>query len=90
MASINSLDLAVLRRLLAQRQMVNDNIYNVAKAMLKEGTTIRYRVNERDYFGSVVQVIGIPSTTRVRVKNLHTLKERDIQLGDITGLVQEN
>ena len=84
------LNLAVLRRLLAQRKLVNDNIHNVAKSMLKPDQKIQYRVNGRDYFGRVIEVIGNPGRTQVRVENLVTLKQRDIWLVDITGLVQEN
>lgn len=87
----SDLSLTVLRRLLAQSKLVNDNIHNVATSMLKPGTKIQYRANGgRDYFGSVEGVAGIPGTTRVKVKNLQTQKVRDIYLADITGLVQEN
>lgn len=85
------LNITVLRRLLDQRKTINTNIYNVAKSMLKPGTKIEYKANGgRTYFGSVVGIVGIPSTTRVRVSNHVTAKERDIDLADITGLVQEN
>jgi hypothetical protein len=86
----NNLNITVLRRLLAQRKLVNDNIHNVAMSMLKPGTKIQYMVNERSYFGSVEGIAGIPGTTRIKVKNLQTQKVRDIYLADITGLVQEN
>ena len=84
------LNLKVLQRLLAEQKRVNSNIHNVAASMLKPGTTVQYLINERRYFGSVVDVIGLPGTTRVRVENLSTLKKRDIGLSDITGLVQEH
>jgi hypothetical protein len=50
---------------------------------------VQYRINEREYYGSVVAVLGVPGATRLRVKNLHTLKERDIELAAVTGLIQE-
>lgn len=87
----HDLNIAVLRRLLAQRKIMNTNIHNVATSMLKPGTKIQYKANGgRDYYGVVQDVIGLPGTTRVRVRNMSTQKERDIYLGDVTGLVQEN
>jgi len=85
------LNIAVLRRLLSQQKLVNSNIHNVATSMLKPETKIQYKANGgRNYYGSVQFIVGTPGTTRVRVKNLQTQKERDISLADITGLVQEN
>lgn len=84
------LNFSVLRRLLRERKRVNDNIHNVALSMLKPGTKIQYEVNERAYYGAVVAICGISGSTRVRVQNLRTLKERDIALFQITGLVQEH
>jgi hypothetical protein len=84
------LNLSVLRRLLGERRRANENIHNVAMAMFKPGSKLQYRINVREYFGRVEAVIGLPGSTRVRVVNLSTLKKRDIQLRDITGLVQEN
>jgi len=87
----NDLNIAVLRRLLAQRKLVNGNIHDVAQSMLKPGTKIQYKANGgRDYYGCVVEVIGSSGRTQIRVKNVQTLKDRDIHLADITGLVQEN
>ncbi|MBS4062716.1 MAG: hypothetical protein KG029_20140 [Bacteroidetes bacterium] len=83
------LNLSVLLRLLAEQKRVNENLHNVAASMLKPGTTVQYQYNARRYFGDVEDVIGMPGTTRVRVKNLSTQKVRDIQLSDITGLVKE-
>lgn len=82
--------LAVVRRLLVERQRVNDNLHNVARAMFQPGIQIRYQINDNEYFGTVIDVIGIPGTTRVRVCNLRTQRQRDIHLCQITGIVQED
>lgn len=89
MATNDLLSLSVIRRLLAERKRANDNLHNVAESMFRPGVKVQYRVNEREYFGSVVAVCGIAGSTRLRVKNLHTLKEREIQLADVTGIVKE-
>ena len=88
------LTLAVLRRQLAEQKRVDDNVHNLAKAMFQPGAKVQYKVavggQWRDYFGECVDVCGVPGTTRVRVRNLSTLKEREIELFQITGLLQEN
>jgi hypothetical protein len=86
---MTDLNLAVLRRLLSERKRIDGNIYNVASSMLTPGTKLQYQANEREYYGVVVGICGIPSTTRVRVRNLRTQKEREIGLYQITGIVQE-
>jgi hypothetical protein len=78
----NDLPLQVIKRLLG-------DLHNVAKSMLPTGKKVQYMINDREYFGKVVFIGGIPGMTRVRVMNLHTLKQRDIGLFQITGLVQE-
>ena len=85
----SELSLAVLRRLLGERRRANENLHNVAVSMFQPGCKVQYRLSAREYFGSVVAVLGLPGSTRVRVLNLATQKERDIQLYEITGLVQE-
>jgi hypothetical protein len=86
----NDLTLTVLRRQLDQRKLVDTNIHNLAKSIFKPDLNIKYRLNARDYFGRVIEVIGVPGRTQVRVENVVTLKKRDIALSDVTGLVQEN
>jgi hypothetical protein len=86
----NDLTLTVLRRQLDQRKLVDANIHNLAKSIFKPELNIKYRLNNRDYFGRVIEVIGVPGRTQVRVENVVTLKKRDIDLVNITGLVQEN
>lgn len=81
--------LSTLRQLLSKRNHIDQDIYNVTKSLLPPGTKIQYRINFRDYFGRVVEVVGSPTRPQVRVENLSTLKKRDIQLNDITGIVQE-
>lgn len=83
------LALQVIRRLLNERRRANENLHNVAKSMLEPGKKVQYQVNEREYFGSVVFIGGFPGKTYVRVMNLRTLKERNIELSQITGLIQE-
>lgn len=87
----NDLTITVLRRQLDQRKILDRNIHNLAVSMLKPGTKLQFKANgNRDYFGSVVEIVGGIGTTQVRVRNLLTQKVRDIHLGDITGIVQEN
>jgi len=86
----NDLTLVVLRRQLDQRKLVDSNIHNLAKSIFKPGVKVQWRVNARDYYGAVIEVIGMPGRTQVRVENVMTTKKRDLQLSDITGLVQEN
>lgn len=89
--TINDLNITVLRRQLEQRRMIDQNIHNLALSMLKPGTKVQFKANgNRDYFGSVVEIVGGVGTTQVRVRNLQTQKERDIHLVDITGIVWEN
>lgn len=86
--------LAVLRRQLSERARVNANVHHLAVAMFKPGTKIEFELEladrKRKYFGECVAVCGIAGTTRLRVKNLSTLKEREIELRQVTGLVKEN
>jgi hypothetical protein len=84
------LSLAALRRQMAQLNMVNQNIHNLARSIFKEGVKVQYTVNAREYFGCVVEVSGSPGNTRVRVLNVVTNRKRDLMVADITGLVQEN
>lgn len=85
----NDLNLTVLRRLLDQRRKLDKDIHNVANTLLKPNMKIQYRVGIRDYIGRVVEIIGLPGRTQVRVENVTTSKQRDIWLSDVTGLVQE-
>lgn len=89
--AINDLpSLQVIRRCIAERKRANENLHNVAWAIFKLGKKVQFVVNEREYFGSVVSVCGMPGLTQLLVKNLRTLKERKIELFQVTGLVQEN
>lgn len=83
------LRLSVLRRQLDERKRVNVNIHNLARTIFKTGKEVKFQAKGRDYFGKVIEVIGNPGRTQVRVQNLSTLKERDVWLEDITGLVEE-
>ena len=87
------LNLSVLRRQMAERKRVNDNIHNLAISMFKPGTKIEFEIQfaeeKRKYFGECLMVCGFSGTTRLRVKNLSSQKEREISLGQITGLVKE-
>ena len=86
----NDLNLTVLRRQLAQRKMIDLNIHNLALSMLKPDVKVQYRAGGREYFGRVIEIVGVAGRTQVRVENVVTLKKRDIWLVDVTGLVQEN
>jgi hypothetical protein len=81
--------LAVLRGLLQREHNLQQDIHNVTQVLFPAGTKLEYQVSERRYFGQVVAVHGVPGTTRLRVTNLGTGKEREIALTDITGVVQE-
>ncbi len=86
--------LSVLRQALAARKRAEQNVHNLALAMFKPETRIQFKVTlaneqEREYFGECIAVCGIAGTTRLRVKNLSTQKEREISLGQVTGLVKE-
>jgi hypothetical protein len=85
----NVLDIAVLRRQLDQRRIIDSNIHNLARSMFKPDIEIKFALGARHYFGKVVEVIGTPGRTQVRVINLSTGKQRDLWLTDIVGIVQE-
>lgn len=82
-------DLQIIHQMLSVRKHANNNLHDMATSLFQPGLKVRYLVNDRHYFGKVVFVCGIPGTTRVRVKNLYTLKERVVELFQITDLVQE-
>lgn len=94
MATNDAPSLYLIRRCLHERKRANENLHNVTFATFKAGLKVQYKIaipsGEREYFGSVVAVCGIPGTTRLRVRNLHTQKERDVELSQIIGIVQEN
>jgi hypothetical protein len=88
------LNLSVLRRQMQAQKTAEQNVHNLAKSMFQEGTKVQFMITladdrKREYFGSVVFVCGIPGTTRLRVRNLSTQKEREISLSQVTGLVKE-
>jgi hypothetical protein len=90
---IPSPTLSVLHRQLAERKRVNVNVHHLAEAMFKPGAKVEFEAGfgdrKRKYFGECVAVCGIAGTTRLRVRNLSTLKEREIELYQVTGLVKE-
>lgn len=89
MRSDLDLSLATLRRQQAQLRMVNQNIHNLARSIFKEGVKVQFQINGREYFGRVVEVIGAPGATQVRLVNVATNRKRDVRVEDITGLVRE-
>jgi len=87
-----TLTLAVLRRQLDQRKLVDANIHNLAKTIFKPGTNVKYRIGARDFFGCVIEVNGAVGTTHVVVENIGNPKARNrkiLSLADIIGFVQE-
>lgn len=86
---MTDLNLAVIRRLLSQRIRIDADIHNVTVSMFQPGTKVQYQIAERSYFGAVVRVNGFAGCTSLRVLNLQTKKERNVDLSDITGIVQE-
>ncbi len=88
--SAPDLTLAVLRRQLDVLRLTNANIHNLAKSIFKPNMTVQWKANGRDYYGVVIEVIGTPGRTQVRVENVATHKKRDLLVAYITGLVQEH
>lgn len=80
------LDLAAMRQAMAEEKRTNEMLHRVAKQLLKPGIRIGYRIGYVDYVGEVIDVIGVPGRTEVRVQNVATLKKRDIRLIDITAI----
>ncbi len=89
MSNSVDLNLTVMRRLMAQAKRAEENLHNVAKSLLGRDVKISYKIASRDYFGKVIEVIGSPGRTQVRVQNLITQKTRDIRLDDVTGVLDE-
>jgi hypothetical protein len=89
MNNLANLNLTVLRRQLEQRKLVDTNIHNLAQSIFKPGSKVQWKLNGRDYYGVVIEIIGNPGRSQVRVTNTQTQKQRDLNLSDITGLVQE-
>lgn len=81
--------LSVIRREMAQAKRHLENVHNLAKVNFKPSSKLQYKIAGREYFGRVIEVIGVPGRTQIRVENLSTLKKRDIRLEDVTGIVQE-
>ena len=83
----NDLNLAALRRQLAARKLVDSNIHNLARSMFTTGSSLRISIGGHQQYGQVVEVVGLPGATKVRVQ-VGTKKPRDIRLEDITGMVE--
>lgn len=83
----NDLNLAALRRQLSARRLVDSNIHNLAKSMFKPGSNVQITVSGRQHYGQVVEVVGLPGATKVRVQ-IGAKKPRDICLEDVTGMVE--
>ena len=82
--------LSVLSRQIEARKRANTNVHNLAKTMFTKGIKVMFKANQKAYFGTVVEVIGTPGDTWLRLVNLSTKKQRDIRVEDITGIVQED
>lgn len=87
---VSDMSMTVLRRQLRQSREIAQSIHNLAGAMFKPGVEIKFALGARHYFGRVVEVIGTPGNTQVRVINLSTGRQRDLRLTDIVGIVQED
>lgn len=85
----SDLSLTVLRREINRSMVVNQSIHSLAKSIFKPGVEIKYMLGVRNYYGTVVEVIGEPGRTQVRVINIATSKKRDLWLTDIVGILQE-
>jgi hypothetical protein len=82
--------MTVLRRQLYQRRQIDVSIHNLACSMFKVTTEVKFRIGVREYFGAVSEVVGEPGSTRVRVVNLATGKERDLALIESSGLYRRH
>lgn len=83
--------LSVLRQLFKRRALLDQDIYNVSKAMLVPGVQLMYHRNGEpaSHSGRVVEVTGEPGKVRVFVEKMNSKKRVYINLNEITGIVQE-
>lgn len=82
--------MAVLRRLMKQREIVSTSLLNVARTMFKPGVKVNYRVIDkdnciRDYFGTVLDVVVEDTEIFLLIENSTTKRSRKIKLIQILG-----
>ena len=83
------LSLSTLRSVIRRAWQAEQDLHNVARAMLQPGVMVMYRKSgETVYSARVVEVTGTPGRTRVLVEKSGG-KRLGISLTEITGLVQE-
>jgi hypothetical protein len=73
---------------MAKAKRADEDVHNLAKSLLKPGTQLIYARGSNPFIGKVVGVIGSPGRTRVTVERITNKRREDIQLEDITGIVQ--
>jgi hypothetical protein len=74
---------------MAREKLAKENTFNVARNLLKPNTRVTYKRSGREGVARVLDVTGVPGRIRVCVERVTTLKKIDLQLEDITGIVQE-
>lgn len=82
--------LATLRNQMAKAKLADQNVHNLAKSIFKPDVQLVYRKggNPNPILARVVGVIGAPGRTRVTVEKISNKRREDIQLEDITGIMQ--
>ena len=88
-ALVTSPSLTVLRQAMAKAKRADEDVHNLARSLLKAGTQVIYKRGNNPFLAKVVNVIGAPGRTRVTVERLTNGRKEEIQLEDITGIVQE-
>lgn len=83
-----TLSLSVLRSQMAKAKRADEDVHNLAKSLLKPGVEIIYKRGDNPFLARVVGVIGAPGRTRVTVERMTNKRREDIQLEEITGIVQ--
>ncbi len=84
--------ISTLRGLFKRRFALDQDIYNVAKAMLVPGVQLIYHRNAEpaSHSARVIEVTGEPGKVRLLVEKMNSKKRVYINLNEITGIVQES
>jgi len=85
----DGLSLTTLRRQMAKARQADQDVHNLARSLFKPGTQLVYAHGSNPFVARVVGVIGAPGRTRITVERVTNKRREDIQLEDITGIVQQ-
>ena len=82
--------LTVLHRELGKAKLALENVHNLARSTFQPGMQLVFTKtgNPNPILAKVVTVIGQPGRTRITVERLSNGRREDIQIEDITGIVQ--